>query len=251
MSRDYVFTSWVKPEPVNGEYTYVCWGVEQCPTTLRTHFQGFIVLNRSHRLPKAKRIVGGGCDTHLEARRGSREDAREYCRKDGEFTELGNWVFDGLKTGDILSLSVEKIKEDYPLMYVRYWRGIERLHAVKSPAWRNVECTWLWGETGCGKTRSVVELGSVYKIDPPYRWWDGYDNEDILLIDDFSYDAIPRGTLLNLLDGYSLRLETKGSHCWAQWTKVYITSNFAPWEDQALHRRLQTVTRLCVCEGVG
>lgn len=249
MSRDYVFTCWKCPEPTEGEYSYLCYGIEQCPTTFRTHWQGLVLFNRTHRIPKAKRLVGGGDDSHFEPRKGSRDDARNYCRKDGDFHEFGNWVSLGLKTGDILQLPVSQIKTDYPLMYVRYWRGIERLHAVKSPDWRDVHCTWVWGETGMGKTRKVMSLKSVYKIDPPYKWWDGYENEDILLIDDYHSEAIPRGTFLNLLDGYPLRLETKGSHVWAHWTQVFVTSNYSPPNDPAVARRLTDVCNLC--QGVG
>ena len=238
MSRDYVFTSWTQPKPEFDKLKYVCWGVEQCPTTNREHYQGFIVFNRTHRIPSAKRILGGGDTAHLESRRGSREQAREYCRKgNGQFIEYGE--YQKYTVTELLRMPIEYIMEYEPLMYVRYHRGIEKLHAhLKGDKWRDVKVYVLWGKTGTNKTRTVMEKDNVYKIDPPYSWWDGYGGEEILLIDDYKIGMIPRGMLLNLLDGYRLRLETKGGHLWALWKEVYITTNYDPemWDDAVLRR---------------
>ena len=139
------------------------------------------------------------------------------------------------------------IKEHYPEFYCRYHKGLEKLNIDKGPKWRDLKVTILWGPTGTGKTRQVMEKDNVYKIDPPYKWWDGYEGEEILLIDDYKRGAIDRGFLLNLLDGYRLRLETKGGHTWALWSQVYITTNYNPeiWADEAISRR---VTSVCRCD---
>lgn len=101
------------------------------------------------------------------------------------------------------------------------------------PPWRFVNCTVYWGHTGMGKTRRIFyEHPDVYKLDPceiGKVWWCGYNGEDVLLLDDF-YGWIAIGMLLNLLDGYKVRLQIKGSFTYAAWTKVYITSNVSPSE---------------------
>lgn len=244
-ARCWCFTAWTLPKPDESAYRYVCWGEEVCPKTDRRHYQGFIILNRTSRIPALKRILGSGDGTHCETCRGTRAQAREYCRKDGQFVEFG--VFEALTVTEIIRLPLDKIKEDYPLIFLRYHRGIEKLNANRGPSWREVSVTILWGPTGSNKTRTVMEMDDVYKIDPPYTWWDGYQGEAILLIDDFRTGAIPRGMLLNLLDGYRLRLETKGSHTWALWSAVYITTNFNPemWDDAILRRTKKIVT----CDG--
>lgn len=56
------------------------------------------------------------------------------------------------------------------------------------------------------------------------EWWDGYDGEETLLIDEF-YGQLKVSRMLALLDGYQCRLPVKGNFTYAQWTKVYITSN--------------------------
>lgn len=75
-------------------------------------------------------------------------------------------------------------------------------------------------------------------------WWDGYRAEEVLLIDD--YDGwIGWSTFLRVLDRYPLRINVKGGHGWARYTKVIITSNvpYVDWypmqQDQApLARRI-------------
>lgn len=240
MSRDYCFTAWSEPKPDEDKCRYYIYGREKCPRTGKEHWQGFIVFNRTHRIPGGKRIINGGDDCHLEPRRGSRREARDYCRKDGDFREYGE--LEAKTTKEILQMPINWIKENEPLMFCRYHRGIEKLHAVQGEKWRDVKVYILWGSTGTGKTRKVMEMDSVYKIDPPYTWWDGYCGEEILLIDDFRVGAIHRGMLLNLLDGYRLRLETKGGHTWALWKEVYITTNYNPetW-DEAILRRVTSV----------
>lgn len=244
MSRDYCFTAWREPEFDKDKCRYVCWGRERCPTTDREHYQGFIIFNRTCRIPGGKRILGGGDDAHFEPRRGTRQQARDYCRKDGEFTEWG--VFDGMTKEELFRAPISLIKNQYPEFYCRYHKGLEKLQ-TKGDMWRDVKVNYIWGESGTGKTRRVMGLESVYKIDPPYKWWDGYEGEEILLIDDYKKGVIERGTLLNLLDGYRLRLETKGGHTWALWKEVYITSNFSPERlllDKAFERRITNIVEM-------
>jgi len=241
MSRDYVFTSWSEPMPVYEKLRYVCWGVEQCPTTGRIHYQGFAIFNRTHRYKGAKQIINGGDDIHLETRRGTRQEAKDYCAKDGKFTEFGE--FEALTNTELFRKDINFLKENYPAFFCRYHKGLYLLQD-KGKKWRDVKTIIYYGGAGTGKTRKCMEMDDIYKIDYPYVWWDGYMGEKKLLIDDFSLKNIQRGHLLNLLDGYRLRLETKGSHTWANWEEVYITMNGDPklWTDAALLRRIAEMT---------
>ena len=240
MSNDYCFTCWDVPIPDTDRCRYYIFGRERCPSTNREHYQGFIILNRGARIPAAKRILGGGNNAHLEARRGTRVQAREYCLKDGDVTEWGE--FEPLTCKDLFTKDIKFLKEYYPAFFCRYHKGLGLLQG-QGDKWRDVNVIILWGPTGVGKTRRVMEMDDVYKLDFPYTWWDGYSGESILLIDDYKGGAISRGALLNICDGYKLRLETKGSHTWAMWHTVYITSNYDPalWTTSALDRRVSCV----------
>lgn len=52
------------------------------------HLQGYLVLHNRMRLQQVKRLPGLS-RAHLELRRGSHEQAREYCSKDGDVFEAG------------------------------------------------------------------------------------------------------------------------------------------------------------------
>lgn len=88
----------------------------------------------------------------------------------------------------------------------------------------------LWGNTGTGKTRYAVERGA-FKWSPPSdttkEWWDGYAGEKSILIDEF-YGQMKPSRLQELLDGYMCRMDIKGSHTYAMYDTVYITSNVSP-----------------------
>lgn len=240
--RDWCFTSWRKPLPEYESIKYIVWGEEKCPQSGLDHWQGFAVFNRTHRLRGAKRTIGGGDDCHLESRRGTRHQARDYCLKGGKFTEWGR--FDALSRADLFRQPIEIIKLENPEFFCRYHKGLALLQD-KGLRWRDVKTYILWGETGLGKTRAAMAVDDVYKLDPPYTWWDGYQGEKRIVLDDYKTGNIPRGQLLNLCDGYRLRLETKGSHTWAAWEEVYITTNYNPecWDD-ALLRRVNKITNV-------
>lgn len=81
-------------------------------------------------------------------------------------------------------------------------------------------------------------------------WFDGYQGEDIVLIDDF-YGWLPWTFLLKLLDRYPLRVQTKFGVVPFRSKIVYITSNVHPdkWYSygenmvyEALRRRIDTIT---------
>lgn len=53
------------------------------------HLQGFFIAAEAITLRSAKRIVGDR--SHVERARGTSQQARDYCRKDGDFTEFGTF----------------------------------------------------------------------------------------------------------------------------------------------------------------
>lgn len=112
-------------------------------------------------------------------------------------------------------------------------------------------CKVFWGPTATGKSRTAWDQAGLqaYVKNPRTKFWDGYQGEKNVIIDEFR-GAIDISHLLCWTDRYPLRLETKGSGCVANFTNLWITSNLHPREwypqlDQstvdALMRRL-TIT---------
>lgn len=200
-------------------------------------------------------------------RRGSRDQARDYCRKeesriDGPF-EFGSWSektpgrrtdLEGLMEGVRNGKSDLEIYEEMPESAARFYKFVERYRFLyqqrKNSGWRDVTTVVYVGAAGTGKTRKAFEEDpGLYKLDTGSTvWFDGYTGQRTLLIDDF-YGWIQYGWLLNILDGYPLRLPIKGGHTWAAWTRVIITSNrdMHEWYKDgltpALNRRISDVVR--------
>jgi len=122
---------------------------------------------------------------------------------------------------------------------------------------RQLETTYIWGPTGTGKTRGVMEgqgYSGVYRVTDYAHPFDSYAGEEVLLLDEYSSNFKIRD-LLNYLDGYPLTLPARYSNRVACYTKVYIISNLcllrqypeiryeSPATYAALLRRIQKVRR--------
>lgn len=241
------------------ECRYIVFGLE-VGVEGTEHIQGYIEFDSVKRLAGLKKMIPRA---HFEPRRGAREAARDYCKKDGEWIERGDWSAGGQgKRSDIDDL-VHAIQEKrdtleilvtMPTVAARHMRFMEKLTAVveqrDTREFRQIEVHVLWGEAGTGKTRLVhTRHDDVFTVNAAETFpFDGYDGQDVILLDDF-YGGIPYHQLLRILDGYQYRVNVKGSHRYARWTKVYITSNKPPeqWYNvgltPALARRLHHVTK--------
>lgn len=70
--------------PANMKYLIL--GEEKCPTTGRLHGQGYVEFRTPVRMTQVKKILGDP-SVHLEIRKGSRQQAIDYCKKDGKYSE--------------------------------------------------------------------------------------------------------------------------------------------------------------------
>lgn len=246
--------------------------------TERQHYQGFVrmknawsrgdMINLFHTYTSHRRTSFRKSDFPIEA--------IEYCRKgETRLSPEGTWEFGDLefpqgKRSDLLQIKekISKVGWKHADLYnnhfgtsVRYMNGIEKAAFYLAKAQqveRNVEVTWLWGKTGQGKSRLAragLTINDYFRLPAPQGgkvWWDGMEGEDVLVIEEFNSNTMPIENLLEILDRYPLQLPVKGAFTWANWTKVFITSQFHyssvyPFasEDQlaALRRRITRETR--------
>lgn len=162
----------------------------------------------------------------------------EYCKKDGDFQEWGEISNSnqGTRTDlEILQIElngqtpVNEIAQNHFGTYLKYRRSIHayrNLHARQ----RNWTCSVVvyWGRTGSGKTRAVFDNNEVVWVYPGSGWFDGYDQQEIVLFDDFSGADFRLPYLLKLLDRYPMQVPIKGD--FVAWVpqEIYITSNLDP-----------------------
>lgn len=90
-------------------------------------------------------------------------------------------------------------------------------------------CHVFWGTTGTGKSRRAWEEASfdAYAKDPRTKFWDGYQGEEHVVIDEFR-GGIDIAHLLRWLDRYPVRVEIKGSSRPLAAKTIWITSNLDP-----------------------
>lgn len=88
---------------------------------------------------------------------------------------------------------------------------------------------WIEGEPGIGKSYAVRQAfkGKIYLKDHS-KWWDGYDGEEVVLIDDVHADAAWMVHFLKIwADGYPFNAETKGGMAKIRPRWIVVTSNYS------------------------
>lgn len=246
-SRNYCFTDFeiLEWETIYNDnidiIRYICVGQEFCPKTEKLHLQGWIQFHNPKSLRQVKKIAQSN-KLHIEACRGSEKTNDKYCKKDGKYKSWGTFKSQGQRTDlEACKLLIDQGKKLYEIAqnyfptFVRYFKGLERYKTYKEEEergeWRNVEVIVLSGKTGSGKTKAAM-MNASYKIEgSSLDWWDGYNGETSICIDEYDND-VKITKLLNLLDGYKLRLPIKGGFTYANWNKVYITTNLT---EEQLH----------------
>lgn len=275
MSRHWCVTIFNAPVDMHklvtdhAHFKYMVYQHEEAPETKKQHLQGYIEFDCIQKISALKKLFGIG--NHFETKKGSRDQARDYCMKEESRvalthpTELGEWVPDkgkGKRTD--LEAACEIVGKDgilglveqSPATFVRYHSGMGKLAAIyeqRKKMLRDVEVILHVGDPGTGKTWAVWEENKnweeVYSLTTYGKnrtWFEGYTNQSILIIEDFK-GQIDYQELLRILDKYPLMVEEKGGSMMAKWTKIYITSNFTPeaWYDgqpiDALRRRIHHV----------
>jgi len=197
------------------------------------HLQGCVIFKKSCRLSSLKKILP---KAHWEPTK-CIDASINYCMKDkaymihdhrqqGKRTDLAACV-EALGRGGIKTLVTEQ-----PEAYIKYHSGLEKLNYRLSKP-RDPKCppivTWLYGKTGTGKTRQVVEKEpDLWISGRDLKFWDGYENQEAVLFDDFRKDFCTFHELLRILDRYPINVNVKGGFRCFNSKRIYITSCFKP-----------------------
>lgn len=239
--RNWCFTSFITDKNYDDIFNdeqsrirYLGYGVEVCPRTQKEHHQGWCQFRASVTMRTAKKEL---ClpAAHLEMCKGTPEENDKYCSKVGVLHTWGSWVSSGKRVGlEDAKLSLDRgaslgeVAEAHFSEFVRYHRGFAIYQGIqiqkKAGAWRDVEVTLVSGCTGGGKSRYAYAHSKFQIKGYQMQWWDGYEGQDSITIDEYAND-VKITQMLSLLDGYPLRLPIKGGFTYAAWTKVFITTN--------------------------
>lgn len=224
---------------------YIVWELETCPTTGRHHIQGYVRFKSRHRQNGVKQILGAE-ELHLDKANGTEEQCRTYCskdRKDDDWDEQGRYLPKAGQQGrrsdldevaeEILNgQSLGGIATSHPGTWMRYHSGIVSFYhqvAAHPPHQRNVKVQVLWGPTGVGKTHRIrTKYPDCYAVNPGRDPWGRYNNEDVILFDEFNPDHWPATEMNRYLDKWRCSLTARYNDKEAFWTKVFICSNTDP-----------------------
>lgn len=203
------------------------------------HWQGCVRFKTNVTLGGAKLALGVP-HAHMEPAK-DWEKLRIYCGKEetrvrGPY-ERGDPGTQG-KRSDLLAVweavkagaELGEIAGRYPGQWIKFHKGITSLKLAlqKARPRPEVTVTCFYGETGCGKTRKVMEMEkqiyTVFCMKTP--WFDGYDGEEAMLLDDFGPGMMNINFLKRLLDRYAMTLPVKGGSIAMNAKRIYITTNY-------------------------
>lgn len=202
---------------------------------------------------------------HIQFVTGAKDIAkvRNYCKKEEGRIE-GPWIVDSSSSSsatssqsqkrsnpvELESAKRNKLDECYELIengeitkYRELPRSIQMSSTFKyacsvidyfnqpSPV-RKVQVLVLFGGSGFGKsTNARICLPDNVQVSFSRGcpiWFDGYEGQDVIIIDEFEWGALPVDMFKRLLSGDLPRLPVKGSSVVARYTKIVITTNADP-----------------------
>lgn len=225
---------WSKPDEWTTKPLWVICGKEMSSTGT-PHLQCAIAWGRQIALSTMKKLPGLA-RAHIEQMRGSHEQSLAYCSKSDPAPLIWGQLPKGRGGGRSASLenainvinnggTLADIARDNGTAIVKHYRGLTVYRSLvqgrRDPQMPPC-CIWIKGGAGSGKTWWSWELGTKYcgssdgiyiSSDPKLKWFDGYDCQQVAIIDDFRAKHVEFAWLLRLTDRYPVKVEWKGGHC--------------------------------------
>lgn len=201
------------------------------------HIQGYVEFKNPRAFTAVAKRIGG----HIEIRKGTAKQATDYCKKDGKFEEFGemknpNGVrkdYNVIKALCKEGVSIRSMLDDDIINDNFTLSFCERIMKYYEPI-REWECRiiWLWGPTGTGKSKWAYQYckedGSWFKANKTDKWWDGYDGQNIVWIDDIRGDWCKFSDMLEYADRFPVQVEVKGGYRQLRAKQFVITCPYKP-----------------------
>jgi len=198
------------------------------------HLQGYTHLPQPRSMSYIKAFVPRA---HIEKAKGKPEQNITYCSKDGDVTTYGAEPMSQQKKNqqkaarfiELAKLGhFHLIEQEMPSKYAQQYRTMHQIHTdhMQKPADLEDVCgLWLYGESGTGKTHSARKDYGTYFSKPCNKWWDGYQDEDCVIIEDMDPNHSKLAYHLKLwTDKWSFTAEVKGGTRSLRPKRVIITS---------------------------
>lgn len=214
---------------------FLIFGKENCPKTGTPHLQGYVEWNNERKFSTVKKLNKrinwrpSNGDAKSNIKYCSKEDPNPYTRgepaKQGERSDL-------LACKEMIDngCSELEVAEEHFTTWAGNYKALERYKLLKQKhRTTKPKCIWLWGLAGVGKSEYIHKhhnVDDIY-IKDGTKWWNGYDQQEVVLIDDFD-GKWPYRDLLRLLDRYRYQSEVKGNYVKINSPFIYITCEHHP-----------------------
>jgi len=238
--------------------TYLIGGKEKAPTTGQEHIQGYVELKKPARRTELIKIIA----CFWEPAKGTGEQNRDYCSKEGDFYEVGEpkeqhpgkreqcrWeeAREEAEAGKRVTDAQIAIAHYSALGAIR--RDNQRLPSGLSWTDGTTPNVWFYGEAGTGKSRRAREDYPDAYLKSCNKWWCGYQGQANVIIDDVDQAHACLGHYFKIWgDRYPFSGEVKLSSTALRPQVICITSQYSIdeiWTDaetrQALHRRYKSI----------
>lgn len=208
--------------------------------------KGARIQAREYCMETKERHEQGLCYNDNKCKTKQSEEKRENRWKTHHFIEFGVWEAGGQgKRTDITSLK-ELIKTGASKLEImetndaawRLNRSLDEYRLLvenktrKEQGFIKKDVRVYWGPPGSGKTKRAhaeCPKAFVLRASTSGIWWDGYDGETEVIIDEFD-GWVPWTQILSWLDGYACTIPIKGGMRSLMATTIILTSNKSPLE---------------------
>jgi len=237
------------------DYKYLILGLETGASGT-PHIQGYVHWKHQKRVSTVRKIIGG----HVETRKGTIQQAIDYCKKDGKFLEFGDIPQEAATTSkvrwDELVSKAEQgdfdwIKENHPQQWVCLSDKLQGLHERKGKILQGLSRhEWWVGPTGTGKSKTVWDLYPEHFQKELNKWWCNYKDEDVVVIEEWSPKNECTASQLKVwADRYPFTGQVKGANLRKiRPKKIIVLSNYTieqcftdPRDQEPLLRRFTTI----------
>ena len=247
-----------------GSFRYACYSHEVGKKDHTHHVHIFIAFDNQVRFNTIKKAFP---PAHIDKCKGTIKENKDYVFKEGKWKgtekedtriegeqyevgvmpievgqghrtdmdEIERMLEDGMTPNQIFakSISYRNFEKQIRAQYMQ--------QCIKNtPVKREVTVIWHVGESGTGKSYSMVKMmeeneEEIYIMnDYDGGGLDLYEGQKILFMDEFR-GQLKYSTLLNMLDGYKTQIHCRYANVYALWTEVHITSVLPP---EMVYRRM-------------